>query len=54
MGDRLDCLIPLNQDAMNRHLGLLTAGAACVCSSDTIKPGVPICPVGTRLLTGFS
>ena len=54
MGDRLDLLIPLNQDAMNRQLGLLTAGAACVCSSDTIKPGVPICPVGTRLLTGFS
>jgi hypothetical protein len=55
MGDRLDLLVPLNQDAMNRHLGLLTAGAACVCSSDTIKPGVPaMCPVGTRLLTGFS
>ena len=41
MGDRLDLLIPLNQDAMNRHLGLLTAGAACVYNSDTIKPGVP-------------
>src|SRR2546426_2511233 len=26
MGDRLDLLVPLNQDAMNRHLGLLTAG----------------------------
>src|SRR5580700_4763326 len=41
MGDRLDLLIPLNQDAMNRHLGLLTAGAACVYNSDTITPGVP-------------
>src|ERR1700692_4004847 len=39
MGDRLDLLIPLNQDAMNRHLGLLTGGAACVYNSDTIKPG---------------
>src|SRR6266542_5944112 len=27
MGDRLDVLIPLNQDTMNRHLKLLDAGA---------------------------
>ena len=27
MGDRLDVLIPLNQDTMNRHLKLLNAGA---------------------------
>ena len=40
MGDRLDLLIPLNQDAMDRHLNLLTDGAACVYNSDTIKPGV--------------
>jgi 2-oxoglutarate ferredoxin oxidoreductase subunit alpha len=40
MGDRLDLLIPLNQDAMDRHLGLLTSGAACIYNSDTIKPGV--------------
>ncbi len=39
MGDRLDLLIPLNQDAMNRHLGLLTPGAACIYNGDTIKPG---------------
>jgi 2-oxoglutarate/2-oxoacid ferredoxin oxidoreductase subunit alpha len=26
MGDRVDLLIPLNQDAMDRHLRLLTAG----------------------------
>jgi Pyruvate/2-oxoacid:ferredoxin oxidoreductase gamma subunit len=25
---------------MDRHLGLLTAGAACLYNSDTIKPGV--------------
>src|SRR5213593_1578517 len=30
MGDRVDLLIPLNQDSMNRHLGLLTEGAACI------------------------
>ena len=39
MGDRIDLLIPLNQDAMDRHLGLLTAGAACIYNADMIKPG---------------
>lgn len=39
MGDRLDLLIPLNQDAMNRHLGLLNSGAACIYNSDSIHPG---------------
>jgi hypothetical protein len=39
MGDRIDLLIPLNQDTMDRHLRLLTAGAACIYNSDTIKPG---------------
>src|SRR5258707_7254908 len=41
MGDRIDLMIPLNQDTMNRHLGLLTAGAACIYNSDTIKPEAP-------------
>src|ERR1700726_2065200 len=50
MGDRIDLLIPLNQDAMDRHLGLLTDGAACLYNSDTIKPavtaqGVALCPL---------
>ena len=49
-GDRIDLLIPLNQDAMNRHLGLLTGGAACIFNADTIKPGVAaegvqLCPL---------
>src|SRR5215831_13419547 len=39
MGDRIDALIPLNQDSMDRHLKLLTSGAACIYNSDTIKPG---------------
>jgi 2-oxoglutarate ferredoxin oxidoreductase subunit alpha len=39
MGDRVDMLIPLNQDSMDRHLKLLTSGAACIYNSDTIKPG---------------
>src|SRR5580692_4053913 len=50
MGDRLDLLIPLNQDAMGRHLGLLHSGAACIYNADTIKPGIAaegtaLCPL---------
>ncbi len=50
MGDRIDLLIPLNQDSMDRHLTLLTSGAACIYNSDTIKPGpaadgVQLCPL---------
>src|SRR5881409_2033502 len=50
MGDRIDLLIPLNQDAVNRHLGLLIGGAACIYNADTIKPGaagdgVQLCPL---------
>src|SRR5213593_1313169 len=50
MGDRIDLLIPLNQDTMDRHLTLLTAGAACIYNADTIKPGpaadgVQLCPL---------
>src|SRR3990172_11983910 len=40
MGDRIDLLIPLNQDTMNRHMRLLAAGAACIYNADTIRPGV--------------
>src|ERR1700741_4430191 len=55
MGARLDLLIPLNQDAMDRHLGLLTEGAACLYNSDTIKPGmaapgVQLCPLPVSTL----
>src|ERR1700687_5828306 len=50
MGDRIDLLIPLNQDTMDRHLRLLSGGAACIYNSDTIKPGaaasgVQLCPL---------
>jgi 2-oxoglutarate/2-oxoacid ferredoxin oxidoreductase subunit alpha len=50
MGDRIDLLIPLNQDSMDRHLKLLTGGAACIYNADTIKPGaaadgVQLCPL---------
>src|SRR5216684_6293573 len=59
MGDRVDLLIPLNQDAMDRHLGLLTEGAACVYNSDTIKPGtgakgVQLCPLPVAKLADIT
>jgi len=50
MGDRIDLLIPLNQDTADRHLKLLASGAACLYNSDTITPGpvaegVQLCPL---------
>src|SRR5690348_3736690 len=50
MGDRIDLLIPLNQDTMDRHLKLLRSGAACIYNADTIKAGpaadgVQLCPL---------
>ena len=59
MGDRIDLFIPLNQDTMDRHLGLLTAGAACIYNSDTIKPGVAadgvqMCPLPVSKLADIT
>src|ERR1700716_1399009 len=59
MGDRIDLLIPLNQDAMNRHLGLLTNGAACLYNADTIKAGiaakgVQLCPLPVSKLADIT
>jgi 2-oxoglutarate/2-oxoacid ferredoxin oxidoreductase subunit alpha len=50
MGDRIDLLIPLNQDSMDRHLKLLRSEAACLYNADTITPGpaadgVQLCPL---------
>jgi 2-oxoglutarate ferredoxin oxidoreductase subunit alpha len=39
LGDKLDVLIPLNQDSMNRHLTLMRAGSAVLYNRDKIKPG---------------
>src|SRR5204862_7968681 len=49
MGDRIDLLIPLNQHTMDRNLGLLSSGAACIFNEEAIKPrapaaGVQLCP----------
>ena len=38
-GDRLDLLLCLNQDTMDRHLGLMSGGTHVVFNSDTIEPG---------------
>src|ERR1700741_2981388 len=59
MGARLDLLIPLNQDAMDRHLGLLRSGAACIYNADTIKPsgaahGIALCPLPVSKLADIT
>jgi len=37
-GDRIDLLIPLNQDTIDRHLHLMHPGSTVVYNGDTIKP----------------
>jgi 2-oxoglutarate ferredoxin oxidoreductase subunit alpha len=56
MGDKLDILIPLNQDTMNRHLRLLSAGACVLFDVDKVKPGTPekgvqLCPLPIKTLS---
>ncbi|MQF69536.1 2-oxoacid:acceptor oxidoreductase subunit alpha [SAR202 cluster bacterium AD-804-J14_MRT_500m] len=55
-GDKLDLLHCLNQDTMDRHLGLMEAGSRVVYNSDIIKPGEPapgvqLCPIPVSELT---
>ena len=59
MGDRIDLLIPLNQDTMDRHLRLLGPGAACIYNSETIKAcaaadGVQLCPLPVSQLADIT
>src|SRR5579863_5456543 len=56
---KLDLLIPLNQDTMDRHLQLLSAGGACIYNADTIKPGdaapgVQLCPLPVSTLADIT
>src|ERR1700728_3205090 len=56
---RLDLLIPIYQDAMARHLRLLSAGGACLYNADLIKPGTPaagvqLCPMPVSTLADIS
>src|SRR5687767_11104685 len=55
-GDRLDVLITLNQDTMDRHLKLMPPGSRVLFDSDKIKPGtagegVVLCPMPIKQLT---
>jgi 2-oxoglutarate/2-oxoacid ferredoxin oxidoreductase subunit alpha len=56
---RLDLLVPLNQDTMDRHIRLLSAGSACLYNADLIKPGNPadgvqLCPIPVSKLADIS
>ncbi len=49
-GDKLDLLLCLNQDTMNRHHGLMGPGSQVVYNADSISPGqvadgVQLCPL---------
>ena len=55
-GDRLDLLLCLNQDTMDRHLPLMGPGTAVVYNGDSITPGeaaegVQLCPMPVAELT---
>ena len=55
-GDKLDLLVCLNQDTMDRHLGLMGPGTRVIYNGDTITPGSPgdgvhLCPLPIGELT---
>ncbi len=55
-GDKIDLLIPLNQDTMDRHLKLMGPGTAVIYNGDSIQPkdaadGVQLCPLPVKELT---
>ena len=54
-GDKIDILIPLNQDTMDRHLRLMRSGSAVLYNRDKIKAGtaaagVQLCPFSVKEL----
>jgi 2-oxoglutarate ferredoxin oxidoreductase subunit alpha len=58
-GDALDLLLCLNQDTMDRHIGLMGAGSRVLYNSDDIKPGaardeVQFCPMPVKELSNNS
>jgi 2-oxoglutarate ferredoxin oxidoreductase subunit alpha len=58
-GDRLDLMIPLNQDTMDRHLVHMGPGTSVIYNSDNVKPGeaadgVQLCPIPVSELSGGS
>ena len=55
-GDSMDLLLCLNQDTMDRHLGLMGRGSRVVYNGDSIKPGdaqdgAHLCPLPVGELT---
>jgi 2-oxoglutarate/2-oxoacid ferredoxin oxidoreductase subunit alpha len=57
MGDRLDMLIPLNQDTMDRHLSRMRPGSSVLFDLEKVKPGflpegVQLCPLPLGTLAG--
>jgi 2-oxoglutarate ferredoxin oxidoreductase subunit alpha len=58
-GDKLDLLVCLNQDTMNRHLEHMGTGSRIIYNSNTIKPGeaqegATLCPMPVTELTDGS
>jgi 2-oxoglutarate ferredoxin oxidoreductase subunit alpha len=58
-GDKIDLLICLNQDTMDRHVQHVAPGGTAIFNSDTIKPGeVPeglqLCPMPVKELSNNS
>lgn len=56
MGDKIDVFIPLNQDAMDRHLQLLKSGACAVYDKEKVilgkaADGVQLCGMPMKELT---
>lgn len=54
-GDKIDVLVPLNQDTMDRHAKRMPAGSAVLYNSDTITPaavpdGAQRCPFSVKAL----
>src|SRR5437667_12762524 len=54
-GDKLDLMITLNQDTMDRHLELMGPGSVVLYNADKIKPGeanagVQLCPFSVKQL----
>jgi 2-oxoglutarate/2-oxoacid ferredoxin oxidoreductase subunit alpha len=52
-GDKINILVPLNQDTMDRHLRLMKAGSAVLYNADKIEPGkaadgVQLCPFSVK------
>ncbi|MDH3205801.1 MAG: 2-oxoacid:acceptor oxidoreductase subunit alpha [Gemmatimonadota bacterium] len=58
-GDKVDVLLCLNQDTMDRHLGFLLPGARVIYDADKVTPGeapegVVLCPMPIAELAGDS